>query len=315
MVRVTGRPGVDEPEGPAPVTLVCVAFHRPLQIGRLAAGFSASPVDLVVVNVDADPDVAAAVSGSGATVVDLPGNPGFAAGVNAGAAVAGGRIVVFANDDLELDPEAVCALAGAIERDEADVAVPTVRTAEGAREPTICALPTPGALLREWALLPDHPVRGAGGVHVEKWRSPTAPERIDAAAAVVVAVRGELLRAVPLPEAYFLYWEEQEWFWRLRERGARVSYRPEAVVTHRGGRGDLRPEKARLLARNAVRCVRRTQGRFKAALAWPIVIVWNLRVLCLDAVRAATGHGPAQGRLPSRRAGLRSAIAAWRELA
>jgi GT2 family glycosyltransferase len=311
---MTGRPGVDEPEGPAPVTLVCVAFHRPLQIGRLAAGFSASPVELVVVNVDADPEVAAAVAGSGATVVDLPGNPGFAAGVNAGAAAASGGIVVFANDDLELEPGAVTALAAAIERDDADVAVPAVCTSTGSREPTICALPTPGALLREWALLPDHPFRGRARGHVEKWRSPTAPERIDAAAAVVVAVRAELLRTVPLPEEYFLYWEEQEWFWRLRERGARVSYRPEAVVTHRGGRGDLRPEKAMLLARNAVRCVRRTQGRFKAALAWPIVILWNLRVLTVDALRAATGHGPARGRLPSRRAGLRSAIGAWREL-
>jgi GT2 family glycosyltransferase len=312
---MTGRPGVDEPERPAPVTLVCVAFHRPLQIGRLAAGFSASAVELVVVNVDADPDVAAAVAGTGATVVDLPGNPGFAAGVNAGAAAASGGIVVFANDDLELDPGAVIALAGAIERDEADVAVPAVRTATGEREPTISALPTPGALLREWALLPDHhPFRGRARGHVEKWRSPTGPERIEAAAAVVVAVRAELLRAVPLPEDYFLYWEEQEWFWRLRDRGARVSYRPEAVVTHRGGRGDLRPEKAMLMARNAVRCVRRTQGRFKAALAWPIVILWNLRVLTVDALRAATGHGPARGRLPSRRAGLRSAIGAWREL-
>jgi GT2 family glycosyltransferase len=315
VAGVTGRPGVDEPEGPAPVTLVCVAFHRPLQIGRLAAGFSASPVELLVVNVDADPQVAAAVAGSGATVVDLPGNPGFAAGVNAGAAAASGQIVVFANDDVELAPEAVRALAGAIERDAADVAVPAVRTGTGAREPTICALPTPGALLREWALLPDHPFPGGRRAHVEKWRSPSGPERIDAAAAVVVAVRAELLRAVPLPEDYFLYWEEQEWFWRLRERGDRVSYRPEAVVSHRGGRRDLRPEKARLLARNAVRCVRRTQGRFKATLAWPIVILWNLRVLCVDVVRAATGNRPSRERLQSRRAGLRSAIGAWRELA
>ena len=33
-----------------------------------------------------------------------------------------------------------------------------------------------------------------------------------------------------LEEEYFLYWEESEWFWRLRERGAVVEYRPEIIL-------------------------------------------------------------------------------------
>ena len=48
-----------------------------------------------------------------------------------------------------------------------------------------------------------------------------------------------------------------------------VELHPDAVCVHDGGRDDVRPDKSRLLARNAVRCIRRTQGRRSAALAVP----------------------------------------------
>src|SRR5207248_1025720 len=128
----------------------------------------------------------------------------------------------------------------------------------------------------EWLLLPDRPVPVLRrGNAVQKWRVPVAREAIDAASAVVVATRRELLLDEPLPEHYFMYWEESEWFWRLHRRGAVVHYVADATVSHDGGRDDVRAEKSRLLARNAVRCVRRTQGRAAALAAYAIVILWN----------------------------------------
>ena len=87
---------------------------------------------------------------------------------------------------------------------------------------------------------------------------------------------------------------------------------PDAIVVHAGGRADVRPEKQRLLARNAVRCVYRTQGRAAAARAWPVVILWQLRLLAVDPVRALFGRG---NRVAARAAGVGAAVAAWRELA
>ena len=166
------------------------------------------------------------------------------------------------------------------------------------------------------ALLPDRPVRILSGrTTVQKWRLPTTPERIDAAAAIVVATRRSVLRRTPLPESYFLYWEESEWFWRLRELGLVVQYRPEITCEHDGGRVDIRPQKSRLLARNAVRCVRRTQGRGAATAALVVVILWNLRLLVTDAARFGVGHGDgANARIAARRAGLAAAVSSWREL-
>jgi len=301
------------------VVAVVVAFHRPGSLAPLLAALTDPRLTVLVVNVECDDAVAAVAREHGATVVDLTANPGYAAAVNAGVAAThgdAGGVVVFLNDDCRISAGDLLALAAPVARGEVDVAVPRVVDGQGVPERTIAAVPTPGSLAREWMLLPDTPVRALqGSIRVEKWRAPTGPERIEAAAAVVVATRRGLLRDVPLPERYFLYWEESEWFWRLRERGAVVQYRPDTTCVHVGGRDDVRPEKSRLLARNAVRCVRVTQGRGAGLLAWPVVVGWNLRLVTIDALRLAVRPGEGRrARLDARLAGLAAACASWREL-
>jgi GT2 family glycosyltransferase len=136
-------------------------------------------------------------------------------------------------------------------------------------------------------------------------------ETVPAATAALVAARTDLLRSVPLPEAYFLYWEEIDWAWRLRGVGASLALVPGATAVHTGGRDDVRPEKQRLLARNAVRCVALTQGRVRACMAWPIVVAWQARLLAVDVVLPRPER---RARIGARAAGVRAALGAWREL-
>jgi len=315
---------------PVAVSVVVVAFHRPMALARLLDAVVAPGLEVVVVNVGEDPAVTAAIdsaavdsaavdSADDGTAPDdvveigIPGNPGFAAGVNVGVAAARGDVVVFMNDDATLGLPDLRALTNAVAAG-ADVAVPRVLGADGHAERTIAALPTPTALAREWLLLPDAPIGPLSRhLRVEKWRLPAGPERIDAAAAVAVAARRSLVIEEPIPEGYFLYWEESEWFWNLHQRGARVEYRPDATCRHDGGRTDVRPEKSRLLARNAVRCVRRTQGRGSGIAAYAIVVLWNLRLAVVDGARATLGRAP-RAQAHARRAGLRAAVGSWREL-
>jgi GT2 family glycosyltransferase len=295
------------------VTCIVVGYHRGGSIRRALARLLHPRVAVIIVNVENDPEIAALPGDH--RVVGLPGNPGYAAAVNAGVAAATTEYVVFVNDDAELDADSVLELVAPIAAGDADVTVPRVIDAHGDVERTIAAIPTPATLAREWMLLPDRPVpRLDGRTAVEKWRLPTAPERIDAAAAVAVAARRATIVRTPLPEAYFLYWEESEWFWRLRELDLVVQYRPEIRCRHDGGRDDVRPEKSALLARNAVRCVRRTQGRGPAALALAVVVAWNLRLVVVDAGRWITRGSRFRGRLEARLAGLTAAIGSWREL-
>jgi GT2 family glycosyltransferase len=132
--------------------------------------------------------------------------------------------------------------------------------------------------------------------------------------AALVAVRTELLLREPLPEEYFLYWEDIAWCWQLRRAGARIEIIPEVRVEHAGGRDDVRPAKQQFLARNAVKCVRQTQGRVAALVAWPIVVFWQLRLLATDGLRSV--RAPVRpGRFAARTAGLYAALGAWREIA
>jgi GT2 family glycosyltransferase len=315
---MTGAGAADEEgAGLSPeVTWVIVAFHRPQELRQLVANVGRdSRVQLIVVNVESD-DSVAIVARDRAAIVDIQTNVGYAAAVNAALEKARADVVVFSNDDLIAAADTVRSLASYVASGRADVAVPSLRSADGSLERSIAALPTPWTLFKEWAVLPDQPVPALERViGAEKWRVPSSPELIQAAAATMVAVRRDLIARVPLPTAYFLYWEEMEWFWRLREVGARVLYCPDVVVQHRGGRSDVRVEKAELLARNAVRCVRRTQGRRSAALAFVAVALWNVRLVVVAECRLVTRRSPQQRRmLVARRAGLRAAIRSWREV-
>ena len=297
---------------PTPFTVVVVVYHRSEPLRRLLGGVAAGPVAerprIVVVNLEADPEVDRVARSFGADVVSAADH-GYAAAVNVGAREVTEPITVFACDDLEVDLASLRRLADTIARGDADVAAPRIVGLDGGDEATVRALATPWRLLLEWTMTTDRPRSGAR--YVQKWRRPTVTEPVDAFDAALVAVRTDVLRAVPMPEDYFLYWEEIDWCWRLRAAGCRSVLVPSAVVRHAGGRDDVRPDKQRLLARNAVRCVRRTQGRVAALAAWPIVIAWQVRLLLVDAVRAIFGS---RERVPARTAGVLAGVGAWKEL-
>lgn len=289
------------------LSCVVVAFHRPERLAELLSALGRD-VEIIVVNVDSDPHVSRVIAAVAAVEVAMPDNPGYGPAVNAGVQVATGDLVAFMNDDVVIAPPALRTLAAVVSDGRAAVAVPRIVDARGDVELTIAALPTPGALAREWLLLPDRPFRlRFGHAAVEKWRKPVHAELIDAATAALVVSSRELLIAQPLPAAYFLYWEESEWFWWLKRAGLPAMYEPAAVAVHIGGRDDVRAAKSRLMARNAVRCVRRTQGRWAAACAYPIVIAWNARLVLTTAFRR-----PAW--LPARLAGLAAAVASITEV-
>jgi len=288
--------------------VVIVAYHRPEPLRRSVPSLLAAGFGVVVVNVESDAQVAQVARDAGAIEVPLVSNSGFAAAVNAGVLAATAPLVVFMNDDLTVDPSGLVMLADLVRAGTCGVVVPAVVNRSGDCEPTILALPSVGRLLLEWMLTPDHRPKGVPRLGVQKWRQPTERERILAASATIVACRRQLLVEVPLPAAYFLYWEESEWFWHLRQLDVDVWYEPAVTVQHSGGRDDLRSAKAILLARNAVRCVRRTQGRAAAAAAWPVVVLWNGRLLVTALVRAALRPSPGSRRdIGVRLAGLGAA--------
>jgi GT2 family glycosyltransferase len=269
-------------------TCVIVAFHRPGLTEALVAALSHPALETIVVNVEAD---AAIGKLRGVQVISTTDNVGYAAAVNAGARAAQAAVTVFMNDDVAATAADVLRLAEHVRRGRADAAIPLVEDERGHLE-----LGRRAPLgLAKMMLLQGMPI--------------TAElVRVDAAWAVMVAVHTELLRRIPLPEAYFLYWEEFEWFYNLKRDEKVVKIDPGVRVTHAGGPGVVTADKSRLLARNAVRCVRRTRGRSAALRAWPVVIGWQVRHLIGAVLRLHTQE------IASCSAGVGAALCAWREV-
>ena len=297
------------------VSCLIPCYHRAEMLSTALERLRDPRIELVVVNAERDPDVAEAVAAvPGAIEVPRDGS-GFAAGVNAGIAHVSTDYVVCMNDDILIEPEAVLALMEPLASGLADATVPAISNPNGELEPTIRALPTPRLLFREWFLFPERRIDSvAQAVHVEKWRRPEASEPIEAAGTPVIATRSELLRELPLPEEYFLNWDEIEWFWQLRERGKRVLYLPEVRAVHLGGGPqDISPFKSRLLTRNAVRFVRRTQGSGPARRALAVMALYNLRLVAAAVVRRAVNGDGYSETLHARVEGLKAVPQSWRE--
>lgn len=293
------------------VACVIVAFHRVESLSKLLDLLEHPRVQVVVVNVEDNAEVAAL---AGSRNMSVANNVGYASAVNLGVVRTTAPVIVYMNDDLELSAEGAIKMAAIISSGVADVLVPAIVDEQECRQLTILALPTFMNLVKEWMLLPDFPCLGLDRVlQTEKWRSPNDVEPITAATGAVVAVKASMLRAVPIPESYFLYWEELDWFWQLSKLQAKVIYDPSITVTHKGGRDELRPDKSRLMARNVLRCVRQTQGRNSAALAWPIVILWNARLVVVTLAQVGLRYR-AKSVLRARMAGLVAALGGWREV-
>ena len=271
------------------VSCVVVAFHRPGSLASLLESLVHPRIEIIVVNVENDDRVASVTADR---IVPVATNVGYAAAVNLGARSASAGVVAFMNDDLEATAQDVLTLAERITSLQADVVVPLVVGSDG--EPEFAERP---------------PYRLAERMQLKGQPVPAGPTRVDAAWASLVVVRADLLDAVPLPETYFMYWEELDWFYRLRQRLVRVEFLPTVKVQHLGGLATSRPDKSRLMARNAVRCVRSTRGRGAALRAWPHVIAWQSRLFFGSVL-----YGGRRGEARAHLAGVHAAIRAWREI-
>ena len=95
----------------------------------------------------------------------------------------------------------------------------------------------------------------------------------------MLARRAAIDRVGGLDERYFMYSEEPDWCWRMRDAGWETWYTPDAVITHFGGQSTRQAREAMLVAlyRSKVRFVRLHRGLTQAA--------------CLAAMFVAISHG------------------------
>jgi GT2 family glycosyltransferase len=202
-----------------------------------------------------------------AEVVALPANRGFAGGNNAGLARAKGRHVCLLNNDTVVLRDGLEACARFLDAHPDVGAVgPQLLHPDGRPQNSIHNFPTlllelvPRGVLE--TLLPRR--------YPSKRFAHAAPLAVEALLGACMVVRREVLERVgPLPEDYFFFLEETDWFFAMRRAGFRVMHLPDAKLVHVHGAATKRvvPLATRIeYHRSLYHFFRKRRGRFQAAL-------------------------------------------------
>jgi len=228
------------------VSLAAVAYRSSrvlpgcIESFRREADRAGVEAEVVVVDHSEDQEELEAVS---ALAVDrlLPRpNRGFAAGVNLAAANSTGELLLIANPDIELLPGSLARLIGALEAGYTVAGPQLVWDGEGAVHLPVPDDPSPRAELRRAVRRHRQAVWERDlGVYLETLvRYWTATGPVDAPSLrgpALVVSRKDFVRLGPWNEGYFLYYEETEWLYRARRRGARLAVVGGARVHHAWG--------------------------------------------------------------------------------
>jgi N-acetylglucosaminyl-diphospho-decaprenol L-rhamnosyltransferase len=253
----------------APFTAVVVLHDSERELARLLESLACLPErpELVVADSGSRDGGAALAREAGATVIDLPRNPGFGAAANAGVAAATAEVTVLLNPDVELLDDGLARLADHAREREALLA-PRLLNPDGSIQRS--AHPRPGT---GTALLPAlvHPrwlprrVRLAA----DPWRA-DAPRPVGWAIAACLCARTATLRSLgPFDPGVFLYGEDLELCLRAAAAGIPVELHPEVALRHAGAHSTLAHfagEPMELIARRRREVVGAHLGRRALAL-------------------------------------------------
>ncbi|MFD0742483.1 glycosyltransferase [Phytohabitans flavus] len=216
---------------------------------------------------------------TGATYVRAETNLGYAKGMNLGARHATRSVVILSNNDIVVHPDAIALLAARLRDPAVGAAFPGVRGPDGSDQTAAGRFLTIGV-----------GVAHATGLSLlfRGLRIVAAPERADWLSGPFVAIRRETFDAIGgVDESSFFYSEDLRLCWAVRQRGLRLAYLPEAVVTHEDDASAKRrwtdAEISRRQTREFIRASRELAG-------------WRGRIACGAYVlgvlaRAAVGRG------------------------
>ncbi len=263
----------------APVAVVIVTHQtRDEVLGCLATLDDAGADEIVVVDSGSTDGTGDAVRSAypDVTVLELA-NVGYGRGANAGVARTSAPVVVVANADTRFSPGSLDELRRSMaESPEIGAVGPLVLYPDGRRQASARTFPTLGqaaghALLGLW--LPSNPwTRSYRQTDVD----PDAERDVDWVSGCAVAFRRWAFDSVGgFDPGYFMFVEDVDLGYRLRQEGWRIRFAPSARVVHAVG-ASTRRRRARMViahARSLDRFYGRAYARGIGRLLQPLVRV------------------------------------------
>jgi len=230
----------------------------------------------------------------GIEVIALPGNLGFAAGNNVGLRRARGRFALLLNSDTQVDRHALEYSVSFLQANP-DVGAAGIQLVhpDGRLQNSIHNFPSlVTELVPKWLLELVFPRRFPS----KRFRHP-GPVEVEAVLGACLFVRREAWERVGLlPEDYFLFLEETDWCWSMREAGFRIVHLPDAQLVHHSGASSKKkvPAATRIEYHRALyRFLRKRRGALQARL---VLMLRALKALVAVLVRIPSALVSPRGR-------------------
>ncbi|MEI8147982.1 MAG: glycosyltransferase family 2 protein [Actinomycetes bacterium] len=237
---------------------------------------------IVVVDNSTENASATTLVGREVILVDTQVNAGYGRGMNRGVAFAGEcEYLVLSNPDVVVHPQAVTQLVAYMDTHQAvGIAGPTIVDSQGVTYPSVRQFPNV-LLAGLHALLAP---LWNGNPFTKRYRSPGRNGQVDWVSGSFFITRASAFQAVGgFDERYFMFAEDMDLCWRLREAGWGVAVVPEATVTHIEGVSRARAPRAMVRAHHAsaLRFEARTARGARRLLLPLAALVLGIRYLAL----------------------------------
>jgi N-acetylglucosaminyl-diphospho-decaprenol L-rhamnosyltransferase len=229
------------------------------------------------------------------TLIENQQNVGFTIGNNQAIARAGGRYLLLLNPDTELLPGALPSMVAYLDaRPEIGVVGPQLlnpdRTVQSSRRrfPTLSTAFLESTVLQQW--WPNNETLRRYYV-LDRTDGETLD--VDWVVGACLMVRREAIAQVGvLDEGFFMYSEEMDWCYRLKQAGWCVVYLPAAQVIHYGGQSSRQviADQHIYFQRSKIRFFRKHRGVQVAALLRGFLLLNYAYQLAAEALKWAVGH-------------------------
>ncbi len=193
-------------------------------------------------------------------------NLGFAKANNIGIARSRGEFILLLNPDTVVHPGSLDALLKFM-NDNEDVGVcgPKLVNTDGTTQPSARAFPTLRGIIHCFTIMRAIPIFRR---QYNKWlMRDFAHDRqmdVDQVMGAALMTRRSILEQLGgMDEAFFMYYEEVDLCYRIKQAGWRIVFTPEPVITHRGGQsvGQIPVRRRIMTLKSILTFLRKHRGR------------------------------------------------------
>jgi len=173
----------------------------------------------------------------GVIVIDNHKNLGFAAGNNPGIRKAKGRYVLLLNTDTEVPPDTLETMISYMDTTpEAGAATCKLLLPDGSMDPSCHrGFPTPWVAFTYLSQLEKlFPRTKLFGEYHQGYKDLTSIHKVDCIVGAFFFVRRAVIDQVGLlDEDYFMYGEDIDWAYRMKQKGWNIMFNPSVTILHK----------------------------------------------------------------------------------